>query len=135
MLNGKEKAMERRKRDRRDFSYYMRVMNENTGELVGHLADISIGGFKLESLKPISKNTEYPLRIELSSDISEKPFIVFIANSKWCQPHLIDTTLYNVGFQIVNMSPDDQASFKKIYDVYGSQKSEKKTTDANYLWR
>jgi len=37
--------MERRKRDRRDFSYYMRVMNENTGELVGHLADISISGF------------------------------------------------------------------------------------------
>ena len=118
--------MERRKRDRRDFSYYMRVMNENTGELVGHLADISIGGFKLESQKPISKNTEYPLRIELSSDISDKPFIVFIANSKWCQPHLIDTTLYNVGFQIVDISSDDLESFKKIYDVYGSQKSENK---------
>lgn len=127
--------MERRKRDRRDFSYYMRVMNENTGELVGHLADISIDGFKLESLKPISKNTEYPLRIELSSDISEKPFIVFIANSKWCQPHIIDTTLYNVGFQIVNMSSDDLESFKKIYDVYGSQKSANKTSNANYLWR
>ena len=127
--------MERRKRDRRDFSYYMRVMNENTGELVGHLADISIGGFKIESLKPISKNTEYPLRIELGNDISEKPYIVFIANSKWCQPHLIDTTLYNVGFQIVNMNPDDVESFKKIYDSYGSQKSEKKTTNVNYLWR
>jgi hypothetical protein len=110
-------------------------MNENTGELVGHLADISIDGFKLESLKPISKNTEYPLRIELSSDISEKPFIVFIANSKWCQPHIIDTTLYNVGFQIVNMNSDDLESFKKIYDIYGSQKGDKKTSDANYLWR
>jgi hypothetical protein len=110
-------------------------MNENTGELVGHLADISFDGFKLESLKPISKNTEYPLRIELSNDISEKPFIVFIANSKWCQPHIIDTTLYNVGFQIVNMSSDDLESFKKIYDTYGSQKNDKKTSDANYLWR
>jgi hypothetical protein len=127
--------MERRKRDRRDFSYYMRVMNENTGELVGHLADISFGGFKLESLRPISKNTEYPLRIELSSDISDKQYIVFIANSKWCQPHLIDTTLYNVGFQIVNMSDDDLESFKKVFDVYGSQKTEKKTSNANYLWR
>ena len=127
--------MERRKRDRRDFSYYMRVMNENTGELVGHLADISIGGFKLESQKPISKNTEYPLRIELSNDISDKSFIVFIASSKWCQPHLIDTTLYNVGFQIVDMSSEDQESFKKIYDMYGSQKSENKVNNANYLWR
>jgi hypothetical protein len=128
-------AMERRKRDRRDFSYYMRVMNENTGELVGHLADISISGFKLESQRPISKNTEYPLRIELSSDISNKPFIVFIASSKWCQPHLIDTTLYNVGFQIVNMNDDDLESYQKIFDVYGSQKIEQKSTNANYLWR
>ena len=62
-------AMERRNKDRRDFSYYMRVMNENTGELIGHMADISLCGFRLESQKPISKNTEYPLRIELSSDI------------------------------------------------------------------
>ena len=127
--------MERRKRDRRDFSYYMRVMNENNGELVGHLADISISGFKLESQKPISKNTEYPLRIELGSDISDQSFIVFIANSKWCQPQLIDITLYNVGFQIVDISSEALESFKKIYDVYGSQKSEKKSPNANYLWR
>ena len=127
--------MERRNRDRRDFSYYMRVMNENTGELVGHLADISIGGFKLESQKPISKNTEYPLRIELSSDISDKSFIVFIASSKWCQHHQIDTTLYNVGFQIVDMSSDDLESFKKIYDMYGTQKNNTKVDNANYLWR
>jgi hypothetical protein len=131
----KEIPMERRNRDRRDFSYYMRVMNENTGELVGHLADISIGGFKLESQKPISKNTEYPLRIELSSDISDKSFIVFIANSMWCQTHIIDTTLFNVGFQIVDMSSDDLESFKKIYDMYGSQKSNNKVDNANYLWR
>jgi hypothetical protein len=128
-------AMERRNKDRRDFSYYMRVMNENTGELVGHMADISLGGFRLESQKPISKNTEYPLRIELSSDISDKPFIVFIASSKWCQPHFIDTTLYNVGFQIVNMNSEDRKSFNKIYDLYGSQKSEKKMSNADYLWK
>ena len=128
--------MERRKRDRREFSYYMRVMNENTGELVGHLADISIGGFKLESQRPISKNTEFPLRIELSSDISDKTFIVFIANSKWCQPHLIDASLYNVGFQIVDMSSDDLESFKKIYEMYGSEKSDNKvSSNVNYLWR
>lgn len=128
-------VMERRNRDRREFSFYMRVMNENTGELVGHLADISMGGFKLESQKHIIKNTEFPLRIELSNDISNKPFIVFIANSKWCQPHLIDTSLYNVGFQIINMSPDDLESYRKIYDTYGSQKSDTTVNNSSYLWR
>ena len=60
---------ERRRLDRRTFSYYMRLMNENTGELVGHLADISTGGFKMESLKPIPSNVDFRFRIELTSEL------------------------------------------------------------------
>lgn len=39
---------ERRHLDRRQFSYYMRVTDESTGHLLGHLTDISTGGFKLD---------------------------------------------------------------------------------------
>lgn len=127
--------MERRKRDRRDFLEYMRVMNENTGELVGHLADISPSGFKLESQKPIPPNTDFPFRIELAAEVADKTFMVFVARSKWCQPDQIDPTLYNVGFEITNMSPEDFEIFKNLFEKYGSQKSDKKNSNADYLWR
>ncbi|MGA7608422.1 MAG: PilZ domain-containing protein, partial [Anaerolineales bacterium] len=81
---------ERRRLDRRTFSYYMRLMNENTGELVGHLADISTGGFKMESLKPIPPNLDFTFRIELTSEVANVPFMVFAARSKWCQRDHID---------------------------------------------
>ena len=55
---------ERRNLSRRSFSYYMRVMDEMTGESVGHLADISTTGFKLDCKKPLPPNTNITLRIE-----------------------------------------------------------------------
>jgi len=102
---------ERRKIGRRNFSYYMRLMNENTGELVGHLADISTGGFKMEALKPIQPNMDFRFRIELSSEVANYPFMVFGARSKWCQMDHIDKSLYNVGFQITDITPSNSRSF------------------------
>src|SRR5215470_14455424 len=97
-------APERRKLDRRHFSFYMRVMNEATGELVGHLADIGTGGFKLDSQNPITPNTDFRLRIDLTSDVAAKDFMVFTARSRWCNPDNIDPTSFNVGFQILDMT-------------------------------
>ena len=52
---------EKRKLARRNFSYYMRVMDETTGQLVGHLADISTGGFKLDSSNRSSDQQRFSL--------------------------------------------------------------------------
>lgn len=125
--------MERRKRDRRTFSHYMRLMHENTGELVGHLVDISQEGFRLESLKPIALNTDYPLRIELPSDIANKSFMVFVARSRWCRPDRIDPTLFDVGFQVVDMNPNDIEIFKRIFEKYGSNGGARDDR-SGYLW-
>ena len=107
-------------------------MNENTGELVGHLVNISPEGFRLESLKMIPPNTDFPLRIELPADVTDKPYMVFIARSKWCRPDKIDPTLFDTGFQIVDMSPDDLEIFKKIFEKYGSLGNFNNSAD--YLW-
>jgi hypothetical protein len=125
---------ERRKLDRRDFSHYLRLMNENTGELVGHLADISTGGFKLESKKPIDANLDFLLRMDNTSDVADKDYLVFSARSRWCQPDSTDPALYNVGFQLVDILPEDLEIFIRIFEKYGSiLKSKKNNTD--YLWR
>ena len=124
---------ERRKLDRRTFSYYMRLMNENTGELVGHLADISTGGFKMESLKPIQPNMNFRFRIELSSEVANYPFMVFGARSAWCQMDHIDKSLYNVGFQITDITPSNLEIFSRMFERYGSQSNDKNKFD--YLWK
>ena len=98
---------ERRNIERKEFSYYMRLVDNDTQELVGHLMDISSGGFKLDSQKPIEANKDYSLRMDLTSEVANKSFMVFIARSKWCETDPLDPFVYNVGFQLVNIAPGD----------------------------
>ena len=112
---------ERRKVSRRQFSYYMRVLDDSTGKLVGHFSDISTGGFKLDSSRPLPINKDYRLRIDQTGEISNKSSITFTARAKWCSVDSIDPNLYNVGFQIVTMSPGDYDIFVKMFSSYGVQ--------------
>jgi hypothetical protein len=126
--------VERRRVDRRSFSYYMRVMNDDTGELVGHLTDISTAGFKLDCLKSIQPNTIFRLRLDLTPDVASKEIMVFRAISRWCRVDRFDPTSFNVGFQITEMSPSDVDIFVRMFEVYGSKTNDDKSSH-DYMWR
>ncbi len=132
-LTASSRHKERRKTERRAFPHYMPLKNEETGELVGHMADISVKGFKLESLRPIRTDTDLPLRIEVPPDIAAVPFLVFKARSKWSLPDRIDPTSYNVGFEIVDMRAEDGQIFGLIFDKYGARGSAQQS-GSDYLW-
>jgi hypothetical protein len=125
---------ERRQLSRRNFSYYMRVTDEADGKLVGHFSDISTGGFKLDSSKPLSINKDYRLRIDQTGEISNKSSITFTARARWCSVDSLDPNLYNVGFQIVTMSPSDYDIFVKMFSTYGVQ-GYSQQNNSNYLSR
>jgi len=113
-------AAERRNLSRRIFSYYMRVMDEMTGEPVGHFADISVTGFKLDCKAPLPPDMDLMMRVEQMGSIADKNFVVFTARSKWCKRDEYDLSTYKVGFELVNISKADYDIFVKMYDVYGA---------------
>ena len=123
----------KRKVDRREFTYYMQVLDDATKQTVGYLSDISTGGFKLDCDKRLPVGQDYRLLIQLNSEIADKTSMTFIARAKWCHPDHIDPTAYNVGFEIVNMAPSDMMIFQRMFEKYGSQTQSKKSDD--YLWR
>lgn len=125
---------EKRKLMRKNFSYYMRVMNERTGDLVGQLGDISSGGFRLESDKPIAVGEIFDLRIDQTGEISPKGYITFSARTRWCQKDPYDPTVYNVGFQIIDMTPADYDIFVQMFNAYGVQKQIHHKTNTDYIW-
>ncbi len=118
---------ERRRLERKEFTYYMRLIDTQTDELVGHLVDVSTGGFKLDSPKPLPLEKDYRLHLDLTSEVATKPFMVFKARSKWCQPDPLDPFVYNVGFQITEITPSDMEIFNRIVEKYGSKVTNKRT--------
>ncbi len=73
--------------------------------------------------------------IDLTPDISEKETMVFIARSKWARPDYVDPNTFNVGFEIVNISPNDMLVFQRMFEKYGSEKTARKKSSNDYLWR
>ena len=127
-------ANEKRKLPRRNFSYYMRVLKKDTGELLGQIIDISTGGFKLESSKPLPSNVQMELCIDQVNQISPRSYIVFSARTRWCDRDPYDPTIYNVGFQLVDMTPADYDVFVTMFNTYGEKKQAHHKTNTDYIW-
>jgi len=114
----------------------MLVMDESTGKLIGHLSDISTGGFKVESSRPLLTNVDFRLRIEQVGEISNKSYLVFSARATWCQKDSYDLSMYNVGFKIIDMTPSDYDIFVKMFNVYGTKETSlTHNKNSNYMWR
>jgi hypothetical protein len=113
-------ATERRKLKRRNLSYYLPVIDMNTQQVMGHLVDITPVGLMMDSKKPIPTNLDFNLHLDLMKDVSEKASIEFTARSKWCRPDTIQPYLFNAGFQIINLSPEDTEIVKRIAEKYGT---------------
>ncbi|MBL8062832.1 MAG: PilZ domain-containing protein [Anaerolineales bacterium] len=125
---------DKRKLSRRNFSYYMRVLDKQSGELLGQIADISTGGFRLESAKPIAVGETFELVIDQVGQISPKSYITFSARIRWCQRDPYDPTIYNVGFQLLDMTPADYDVFVTMFNSYGVQNQAHHKSNTDYIW-
>lgn len=126
---------DKRKIDRRDFSYYMQVKDEGTKQTIGYLSDISSGGFKLDCPKEIPPGRDFRMQLDLTADIADKNSMVFIARSKWAKPDFVDPNTFNVGFELVNITPGDMLIFQRMFEKYGTQRASRNKRSDDYLWR
>jgi hypothetical protein len=97
----------------------MRVLNDDTQEILGHMVEVSAIGLQLETTVPLPLQKDYYLRLELTPDLADRPFMIFIARTKWCKMDVIEPNLYHVGFQVVEIMPDDREIFLHIVAKYG----------------
>lgn len=110
---------ERRTTPRKKFSFYMRVLDDDTQEILGHMVEVGAQGFQLETTVPLPLQKDYYLRLELTPELGNKPYIVFIARTRWCKMDDIEPNLYHVGFGIAEIMPDDKQIFLRVLAKYG----------------
>lgn len=114
--------MKERRDERHTHGYYMRVTDNSAGDLLGYLSEISLGGFKLESPKDLTVKKDYTLRLEYTSGVKDKSYIVLVARVKWIKPDPITPNEYIYGFQIVDILPFEQEIYQSIVENYGPPK-------------
>ncbi len=60
-------------------------------------------------------------RLNVTAEVAPKPFLVFVARSKWCRIDPLDPFCYNVGFQLISIHPADIEIFNRMIEKYGSK--------------
>jgi hypothetical protein len=111
---------DRRRQKRRKFTYYMQVLDADTLRPVGHLADISQMGIRVDSEKPLPVNTVYRLRVDLTPEVANKSYLVFNGQSRWCAMDKLEPNSYNVGFEVNALSGDDRMIFERMFEKYAA---------------
>ena len=115
-----KKKAEKRNLARKSFSYYMQVVDDNEEKTIGYLTDISPRGFRLDCKQALPINHTYSLRMDLTNDVANKPSMVLVARNRWCRPDAVDPFIFNAGFQIVSMDPEDIQILHRIVEKYGA---------------
>ena len=109
---------EQRKIKRRYLLYYMRIYDAVTHQQIGNLVDITPKGFMIVGEHPVPDGQTFRLRMELTSEVAEKPFLEFSACSKWCKPD-VTPSMYNSGFEILGLAHEDITIIQRIIEEFG----------------
>ena len=82
---------------------YLRVFDEDTGELLGHIVDINKQGIRLVSDKPIPPNQTFRLWVDVPKENAPRQRIHLEAESLWSGRD-VNPDFYNAGFRLHNIS-------------------------------
>lgn len=93
-------SQSRRRLKRSHLLFYLKLVNRNTGDLVGHLVDITTEGIRLISENPIPTDTIFKLRMVLPAGFSASEHLDIDAKSLWCQ-RSENPDLFETGLQLI----------------------------------
>ena len=109
---------DKRKLKRRYLLYYMRIYDGVSRQQIGNLVDITTKGIMIVGDHPIPAGQIAQLRMELTNEVSEKPYMEISAISKWCEPD-VTPDHFNTGFEIQNLAPEDAEIIQRINEGFG----------------
>ena len=112
---------ERRRSKRRELLLFLPVYDRESGEVLGHLADITAEGLMLFSQQCVELGKKFNLEIRIDdlrnalvykqSDNNTEEDIQFVARSRWIA---INPDLYRTGFMFVDMPNAARESVEQI---------------------
>jgi len=90
---------ENRKMKRWHVIYYLRIFDQDTDSLLGHLVDITTEGIKMVSEESIPFKKDFRLKMEVPLKGTETEEVLFDARSMWSQKDT-NPDFYATGFRL-----------------------------------
>ncbi len=114
-------TLERRKYDRRSLAYFMMATEPGSQEIFGQLLDLTPTGFLMDSPRPFPPGQDVVLEVDAAPDRPQQTPLCFTARARWCRPDSIEPSLYNIGFEITEIDPEDKDILRETAQKYTVQ--------------
>mgnify|MGYP001259333063 CR=1 FL=1 len=111
---------EKRKYKRRHLIYYLRVFEQESGNLLGHLVDITPEGAMIMSEKRLERGAIYNIKMDLPDEIDEIEHIEFEAKCRWSKKD-VNPEFYVSGLEMENIPASKKIVIQKLIIQFGFQ--------------
>lgn len=101
-----ESRDEQRILNRHHLIYYLRVYDNTSSRVLGHVVDITPRGVMLISDAPLVPGEDYRLRMCFPGMSSSRDELIFEALCRWCRPDE-NPAFHLAGLQIQNLLPEE----------------------------
>ena len=113
----------RRQLKRRHLIYYLRVFDDKTNRLLGHLVDITTEGMMVMSEELLDIHETYTCRMMLPEPIEGKAEVVFDATALWSRPD-VNPDFYVTGFHLKPLPPKITTIIEELIEDAGFEDGE-----------
>ncbi|MBW1840492.1 MAG: PilZ domain-containing protein [Deltaproteobacteria bacterium] len=103
--------------NRKFLKLYLQVSDRETGQLFGHLVDITDVGGQVTSEQPIKTDMTFQLILTLPAETMGTKELHFTATTKWSDKDS-ESDFYNTGFQFVELSSQNLEIIKNLIEKY-----------------
>ena len=105
----------RRSEKRRQLIYYLKAFRSDTGELLGHVVNITHNGIMVLARKPLEIGGGVALRIALPFEHEGKTDIHMTVESRWHRKD-VNPQYFLTGFQVVAVDRADVGTIDYLID-------------------
>lgn len=103
---------------RRHLIYYLEVYDEDSGELLGHLVDLTTRGIKLVSKNRIEIDRDYRMRMVLPEGYFKESILHFEGRAVW-SGNDVNPDFFDTGFDVANLNKEVRKVIIKLINWLG----------------
>jgi hypothetical protein len=111
---------ERRREERKYLTYFSRVIDPNTGRMLGYLVDMTTGGAMLVGNVSLKLQEVYEICVDLPDGFAEMENLHLMVRAVWKQPDA-DPEFYRTGLQLVKIEPQALLLLERLLQRYSAR--------------
>lgn len=110
---------DRRRESRKYLSYFSRVIDRDSGYMLGYLVDMTTGGALLVGNIFLQPNSVLKLRLDLPDGFGSQEQLDLEVQTVWSRPDK-DPEFYRTGMKLININPSDLILLERLLNLHGS---------------